>query len=183
MTTTASATSTGTQEIRTFTHRLTAQDVGDSSPAFTVSGYASVVEQPYDMGGYTETISRGAFTGTLSKNPDVQLLLNHQGLPLARTTVPPGQVGHLALTEDPLGLHFAALLDRNDSDCQSLVRKIAGGLMDEASFAFRVIRQDWSSDRSERKITEISLDRGDVSVVNFGASPTTSVDARSLGQR
>ena len=44
------------------------------------------------MGGYTETIARGAFTKTLSERPDVQLLINHEGLPLARTTIPPGQV-------------------------------------------------------------------------------------------
>ncbi len=171
----------GGREIRSFATKLEARDVDGLE--FRVSGYASVVEQPYSMGGYTETISRGAFTKTIQGRPDVQLLLNHEGLPLARTTVPPGQVGHLALSEDSRGLHFAASLDRSDSDAQSLMRKSGAGLMDEASFAFRVIQQDWSSDRSERNITEVSLDRGDVSVVNYGASPSTSVTARSRGRQ
>ena len=140
---------------------------------FKVSGYASVVDQPYDMGGYTEIISRGAFTKTLQGRPDCQLLLNHEGLPLARTTLPPGQVGHLALSEDGRGLRFDAQLDRNDPDAQTLMRKIGAGLMDQASFAFRVIRQNWNDSHTQRTIQEVSLDRGDVSVVNFGASPTT----------
>ena len=183
MTTTASATSTGTQEIRTFTTRLTAQDVGDSSPAFTVSGYASVVEQPYDMGGYTETISRGAFATTLSKNPDVQLLVNHEGLPLARTTIMRGRPGHLSLTEDGQGLRFDAQLDKDDLDARALHRKISSGLMDQRSFAFTVTDQSWNDSRTKRTITGVDLDRGDVSIVNYGASPTTSVDARALGRQ
>ena len=59
------------------------------------SGYASVTNTPYDMGAYEETISRGAFSKTLSENPDVVLLLNHEGLPLSRTAN-----GTLRLGED-----------------------------------------------------------------------------------
>ena len=59
------------------------------------------------------------------------------------------------------------------------MRKIGSGLMDQCSFAFRVIDQDWKSDRTVRTIKEVSLDRGDGSVVNYGASPSTSVDARA----
>ena len=46
-------------------------------------GLASSTESPYDMGYYTETIKRGAFAKTLQEQPDVQLLINHDGLPLA----------------------------------------------------------------------------------------------------
>jgi phage head maturation protease len=55
--------------------------------------------------------------------------------------------------------------------------------MDQCSFAFRTIHQTWNDDRSLRTINEVSLDRGDVSVVKYGASPTISVDARSRGRR
>jgi HK97 family phage prohead protease len=165
------------REFRCFTTRLEARDINGLE--FKVSGWASVVEQPYDMGAYTEVISRGAFTKTLQGRPDVQLLTNHEGLPMARTTVPPGQDGHLELSEDGRGLRFDAQLDRDDPDAQTLMRKIGAWLMDQASFAFRVIRQNWNASHTERTIQEVSLDRGDVSVVNFGASPTTSVDARS----
>jgi hypothetical protein len=46
------------------------------------------------------------------------------------------------------------------------------------SFAFRVIRQKWSEDRSRRVLTEVSLADGDVSVVTYPAYPTTTVEAR-----
>jgi phage head maturation protease len=49
------------------------------------------------------------------------------------------------------------------------------GSVDEMSFAFRVTRQMWSPDYDQRDILEVDLHRGDVSVVNFGANPATSV--------
>jgi phage head maturation protease len=55
--------------------------------------------------------------------------------------------------------------------------------MDQCSFAFRVTDQSWDDSRTKRTITGVDLDRGDVSIVNYGASPTTSVDARALGRR
>ena len=63
------------------------------------TGYASVTNTPYDMGAYEESISRGAFAKTLDEKPDVVLLLNHEGLPLSRTTN-----GTLTLREDERGL-------------------------------------------------------------------------------
>jgi hypothetical protein len=48
------------------------------------------------------------------------------------------------------------------------------------SFAFRVIRQKWNPDRTERTLTEVSLADGDVSVVTYPAYPATSVEAREL---
>lgn len=140
----------------------------------TLNGYASVTGVGYDMGWYQERIAPGAFMETLSKQPDVQLLINHEGLPLART----GR--NMTLTEDETGLHVSASLDANDPDVQRLASKMSGGLIDQMSFAFRVMTQVWDEDYTDRNITEVSLDRGDVSVVNQGASPTTSVTLRSL---
>lgn len=143
--------------------------------ALAVRGYASTTAQAYDMGWYKETIARGAFTKTLSETPDVQLLLNHEGLPLARTTN-----GTLDLREDEQGLYFEARLDGDDPDAQRVIRKIESGLMDQCSFAFRVTRQTWDEDYENRSIDEVSLDRGDVSIVNYGANPNTSVALRSM---
>ena len=135
------------------------------------------------MGTYDEQISPGAFPSTLSGRPDVQLLTNHEGLPLARTTVPPRQPGHLSLTEDHKGLRFDAQLDRDDPDARLVHRKVASGLMDQCSFAFWTVSQDWNDSRTLRTIIAVNLDRGDVSIVNYGASPTTSVDARAVLKR
>jgi len=170
------------REVRTFSAQLEARD--DGGLQFVLDGYASLTETPYDMGGaYEETIKRGAFQKTLSERPDVQLLVNHQNLPIARSTIPYGQPGSLQLSEDSSGLHFTAQLDRHDPDAQIIMRKIGNGLMDQMSFGFTVTRQSWNSDRSRRSIEEVSLNRGDISVVNQGASPTTFVSARSVGSR
>ena len=141
------------------------------------TGYASVTNTPYDMGAYEEQISRGAFAKTLDEKPDVVLLLNHEGLPLSRTTN-----GTLTLREDERGLLFDAVLDPNDPQSTLVRSKIQSGHLSQCSFGFRVTRQSWDEDYTQRSINEVSLDRGDVSVVTYGASPTTSVQARSLAE-
>lgn len=58
------------------------------------------------------------------------------------------------------------------------------GDMDEMSFAFRTLRDEWSATEidgedvpeSNRRLLEVSIDKGDVSVVNFGANPATSTE-------
>lgn len=135
------------------------------------SGYASLTETPYNVGFYTETIKRGAFKRTLAEKPDVQMLINHgeggSGMPIARTGV------NMTLTEDERGLKVDADLDPEDPDVQLLARKMASGLMNQMSFAFQANDQDWNDDLTERSIKSVSIHRGDVSIVNQGASPTT----------
>jgi HK97 family phage prohead protease len=145
----------------------------------TVEGYASVVDQGYEMydwaGPYTEVVRSGAFTRTLNANPQVQLLLNHGGLAMAYT-----QAGTLRLAEDSTGLHMAADINPTRTDVRDMLTALADGNVDEMSFAFRVTRQQWSPDYDQRDIQEVDIHRGDVSVVNFGANPLTSVAARAL---
>lgn len=139
-----------------------------------VTGYASVFDRPYDVGFYQETIKRGAFTQTLNNGARVQLLLNHGGLPLAST-----DNGTLKLSQDSIGLRYDAELDPDDPDSASAARKVRSGLLNESSFAFMPVRQDWNDDYTQRSLSEVSIDKGDVSIVNFGASEHTSVSARS----
>jgi hypothetical protein len=111
----------------------------------------------------------------LSENPDVRLLINHEGLPLART-----RSGTLQLSQDSMGLHVRSVLDPTDPDVMSIMPKIARGDLGEMSFAFSTIRQNWSDDYSTRELTERSLANGDVSVVTYPANPATSLTLRSL---
>ena len=137
-----------------------------------LSGYAAVFNDASVPLPFKERIAPGAFRKTLSEMPDVRLLINHEGLPLART-----KNGTLTLTEDDRGLRFdAQLADTQEArDIYTLVQR---GDVDQMSFAFRVIRQNWSKDKTERTLTEVSLADGDVSVVTYPAYPTTSVEAR-----
>lgn len=152
-----------------------------SDTTVTVSGYASVFDKGYEMyggpekGGWTEIVDRRAFDETLKRKPDLHLLINHEGMPLART-----KSGTLRLSTDSTGLKVDADLDRSDPDVQRLEVKMGRGDMDEMSFAFRTIRHEWNEDETERRLMELNLDKGDVSVVNFGASPHTSAGIRSM---
>lgn len=46
--------------------------------------------------------------------------------------------------------------------------------MDEMSIGFIAVQQSWSPDYMERRITEINLNRGDVSVVCWAANPAAN---------
>jgi HK97 family phage prohead protease len=137
-----------------------------------LSGYAAVFNDASVPLPFKERIAPGAFRKTLTELPDVRLLINHEGLPLART-----KNDTLTLTEDERGLRFdAELADTQEArDIYTLVNR---GDVDQMSFAFRVIRQNWNKDKSERTLTEVSLADGDVSVVTYPAYPTTTVEAR-----
>jgi len=137
-----------------------------------LAGYAAVFNDASVPLPFKESIAPGAFRKTLSETPDVRMLINHEGLPVART-----KNGTLKLEEDDRGLRFEAdLADTQEGrDIYELVKR---GDVDQMSFAFRVIRQKWNDDRSRRVLTEVSLADGDVSVVTYPAYPTTTVEAR-----
>jgi phage head maturation protease len=52
------------------------------------------------------------------------------------------------------------------------------GDLDQMSIGFRVTRQEWNGDYTERQIREVEL--FDVSVVTFPASPTTTANLRAI---
>lgn len=139
----------------------------------TFTGYASVTETPYEMqdflGDYTEVVRRGAFSKTLAEAADVPFKLNHDGMTLART-----KSGTMRLSEDSTGLHVEADLDPRNGQVGDIRSAMDRGDLDEMSFAFRVTRQEWSPDWSQRDITEVNLNKGDVSIVNYGANPHTA---------
>jgi HK97 family phage prohead protease len=153
-------------------------EVRETRGSLRLTGYASVTDAPYEVGFFTEVIRRGAFTTTLASNPDVQLLIGHQGLPLART-----RSGNLRLTEDDRGLRVDADLDPTDPDVARLAPKAARGDVDEMSFAFRVVDQLWNDDYDHRTILAVDIDRGDVSVVARGANGATTFALRRAGSR
>lgn len=156
------------------------EDTNDNQ--VVLEGYAATYE-PYDCyggverGGWIEIIDKRAFDVTLAQNPDVQLLLNHEGLPLARTTS-----RTLELSADRRGLKVRAILDATDPDVQRILPKMRRGDLNEMSFAFRVKNQRWNNDYTERTITEVSLQRGDVSVVSYGMNPDTKATVGMLAR-
>lgn len=147
----------------------------------TFDGIASATERGYEMwdffGPYTEIISAGAFARTLARaDLDVPLVLGHDQMRrIARTTT-----GTLQLEEITEGLHVLAPdLDPADVDVAYAAPKLRAGLYDEMSFAFRIVRGQWSPDYEEYRIDEVDLHRGDVAIVGYGANPYTSASLRA----
>lgn len=158
-------------ERRTFTIKnVEARQAEDGT--MRLSGYAAVFNDDSVPLPFVERIAPGAFRKTLSETPDVRLLINHEGLPLART-----KNGTLRLQEDSVGLYMDADLPDTQA-ARDLYTLVERGDVDQMSFAFRVIRQKWNEGRTERTLTELSLADGDVSVVTYPAYPTTTVEAR-----
>jgi len=154
---------------------IRAQDSG----LIKVSGYAAVFNQAADIGGhFREVIAPGAFTAAISRD-DVVFVINHEGLPLARSRA---GVGTLTLLEDDHGLYMETELDPDDPDVKSIVPKMKRGDLDKMSFAFSIGVQEWdeTGDIPQRTIREASL--FDVSIVTSPAYDGTEIGLRSLEQ-
>ena len=162
------------KEIRTFD--LTEIRATDGAKPI-LEGHAAVFNQRSHDIGFREIIMPGAFTDAIATD-DVKFLINHRGLPLART-----KSGTLRLSEDQKGLSFRAELDADDPDARRLLPKVKRGDISEMSFAFAV--------KDRNKDQKITFDNGemvrallkvslyDVSAVNDPAYPGTYLNARS----
>lgn len=162
-------------EARSAPVELRADDNGDP----VLEGYACVYEYPYEVAGgppwgWTEVVAAGACAKSVLDRDNVRLLFDHEGMPFA--SVKPRT---LALASDETGLHVEtpAGLDMTSPDVQGLVSAMRRGDLDEMSFAFRVLRQEWNEDYTERRILEVKL--YDVSVVTFPANPATVAQLRA----
>lgn len=167
--------------IRRYLTNATVTRAAGSASNFRFAGLASRTEHDYDIHefgvDFVERIAAGAFARTLAANADVVLLINHQGLPLART-----RSGTMTLTESSRGLEVEAELDPADPDVASVVPKMKRGDLDRMSIGFWVREADWNSDRSKVVIKEIDLDGGDVAIVTNPANPATSAELRRKPQ-
>jgi HK97 family phage prohead protease len=151
-----------------------AMEVRISGDTATAEGHASTFDQWYDMGWYEERVVQGAFTKTLSESPDVRFLINHDGLPLARTTT-----GTLELAQDTSGLYQRAKFNMNRNDVRDAVYAMRDGDATQMSFGFRTIRDAWSEHYDQRSLTELSLQNGDVSLVTYPANPNATISVRA----
>lgn len=159
------------KEVRTFEVKdLELRQEGDSN---VVVGYASVFNTLSNDMGFREIIAEGAFDGRLSD--DVRFLINHDGLPLARTTN-----GTLRLSTDATGLRYEAEV-ANTSLGRDLVELMKNGTINQSSFAFTVEDDSWEvkDGMNVRTINKVSR-LYDVSAVTYPAYEEASVGLRSM---
>lgn len=119
-----------------------------------VRGYAAV----FDSEAHGEVIRAGAFNRTLAQRDDIRLLVNHDGVPLART-----KSGTLLMGVDEHGEWFdAPSLDPANPRVQELVSAMERGDIDQCSFA------GYFDSRSSNGITEVlEVRQVDVSIVTY----------------
>lgn len=141
-----------------------------------VSGYAAVFNEKADIAGlFTEVVAPGAFRSSIGRD-DVVLLVNHGGLPLART-----KSGTLKLSEDSRGLRVESELDATDPDVARIIPKLKRGDLNGMSFGFRAEKQTWGETgdgKTLRRLESVSLQ--DVSIVSSPAYAGTEIALRSL---
>ena len=126
-----------------------------------VRGYAAV----YDSEEHGEVIRRGAFDRTISQRDDIRLLINHDGVPLART-----KSGTLTVGTDDIGLWFEAELDDESQTLRDLVSALERGDIDQCSFAGYFSSRDVNGVREVFEVKAV-----DVSIVTYPWYSETSV--------
>lgn len=137
----------------------------------TLVGYAAVFDSPSEPLPWIEYVRKGAFTKTINDGADVRLLIDHEGVPLART-----KSGTLNLIEDDKGLRVEAQLDPSNPDAARVMSAMRRGDISQMSFAFRTIKDSWNAERTNRELKEVQL--FDVSVVTFPAYEATVAELR-----
>jgi len=150
----------------------TTLDLRQADNGTTLYGYAALFDSPSEPMPFIEYVKRGAFSKTLNDGADVRLLIDHEGVPLART-----KSGTMRLMEDERGLAVEADLDPMNPDAARVISAMKRGDLSQMSFAFRTIKDSWSDDRSTRELREVQL--YDVSVVTFPAYEETVAEIRS----
>ena len=157
-------------EVRTLAQAPTITAPTDS--AFNLRGYATVYDVAYpiaggpEAGGWMEIVERGATAKSINDGADVRLLYDHGGIALARTAS-----GTMRLVSDDMGMVVDADLDPESPYAQSVRSAVLRGDVDQMSFAFKVTRQEWNEDYTERRIKEVAL--YDASLVTYPASEAT----------
>ncbi len=145
----------------------------------TLRSYGSLFDESnlYSVGSrgyrFDEWVKRGAFKRNLAQNPDIVFRWDHGGAPLGRSINYQGKPPTMRVGEDEIGLWYEVDLDMADPDARSLANKIDRGDLSESSIAFRCVRDTWNEDFTIRCLEDCTLDRGDISVVTFGASRAT----------
>lgn len=150
---------------------------GENAPMI-LEGYAAVFESwSEELWGFREMVAPGAFSKTLQDGADVRALLNHNpDFVLGRT-----KSGTLTLSEDEKGLRCKIELPDTQT-ARDLHESVKRGDIDQMSFGFITVRDDWvydeESDEVRRILKEVKL--FDVSPVSFPAYQDTEVDARCI---
>lgn len=140
-----------------------------------IEGYASVFNQlSDDLGGFREQVIPGAFADTIVTD-DIRALFNHD----ANFVLGRNVSETLELEEDEHGLKIRITLP-DTQWARDLFVSIQRGDVDQMSFGFRTITDNWHQEEGGLVRDLIKVRLFDVSPVTFPAYPQTVVNARDL---
>lgn len=165
------------RETRLFASPVEVRESSDNSA--TIAGYGAVFDTAYEVLGFTESVSPGAFDKSLKERYDeLAVLADHDAAHVLGTTAS----GTARLSVDDHGLYYEADLDLLDPDGISTFRKVQTGKVRQSSFAFETIKDEWTHPERESKelphrtLREVRL--WEASPVLWGANSTTQVDLK-----
>jgi HK97 family phage prohead protease len=142
----------------------------------TITGRPIVYNEPYlvrdALGEFEERMLPGCASEILSRGVDCRLLLNHEGLAMARTTA-----RTLQLLDTPEALTFKATLDARQQIANDFAIAVERGDMDQMSVGMIVGRDVWgeAGGRETRDVHGLD-DLLDVSGVTYPCSPSTTLE-------
>jgi HK97 family phage prohead protease len=148
---------------------------GDSA---RIKGYAAKFNTlSNNLGGFVEQVAPTAFTDSVNRGHDVRALFNHDpNIILGRT-----KNGTLKLRIDGDGLEYQAEGNMKKDTVRDLVADIERGDVDQSSFGFRTLEDDWSTTDEDYPLrTLVRVKLYDVSPATIPAYPDTTVAVRSL---
>lgn len=144
-----------------------------------IEGYAALYNVETDLGWFIERIAPGAFDEVVQD--DVRALFNHDpNYVLARSVN--GQ-GTLRLKLDESGLMYEFDVDQEFSNHVNLAKSIERGDVTQSSFAFTILKDEWTYNREQDKDVRTILKVKrlyDVSPVTYPAYESTTVSARDI---
>jgi hypothetical protein len=141
-----------------------------------IIGTAAVFDKmSEDLGGFREKIAPGAFSKTLSEGGTKKAYWNHNSDRVLGST----KAGTLKLEERKDGLYFE--IDP-PSWADEHLESIERGDVDQMSFGFRTIKDNWMKDHDTGKVIRelLEVQLFEVSPVAMPAYPQTDAQVRSL---
>lgn len=138
-----------------------------------INGYFAVFNSEYEMWpGAVESIADTAFDGALAD--DIRCLIDHE----TRLVLGRNKAGTLTLKVDTRGLWGEVRINPNDQDAVNLYERVKRGDVDQCSFGFDILDEEFEDRGDSVKWTIKKVKLYEVSVVTFPAYEETSVSAR-----
>ena len=150
-------------------------ELRDSSEGIgTFSGWAMRYGKPSLPLPFTEFFQPGAFTRSLKSRNDIRLYVNHDD----RMVLASRRAKTLRLEDREEGLWVEADLP-DTSYARDLRELMKRGDVHTQSIGFTAVRDEWSNDGAERRVTEARLHETSI-VTGIAAYPSTSAAVRNI---